>query len=207
MRDSPNLYLAMGLLSALAIPQALAARGAQEVPAFRSGVDGLRTRSSPSLVAKQEGCVAHLISCGETVASQITSDDCVADLPETIFFDVFFFDGAAGTTITATLSSEAFDPFLVLFDPQIDAVAEDDDGGPGNAAQIVFNLDETSPSWSLSATPLEPLVTGPYTLSLECTAPSLLEIPTLGAHGLALLTLLLGGLGLSLLKGMGPVQQ
>lgn len=126
------------------------------------------TAGRPEVISGEQQ-EAYVINCGETITTDITTQDFVTQ--SGVFFDIAFFDGVAGETVTITMTSTAFNPYLILFDPAVNVVAEDDDSGPGNAAQIVYVIDETSPDWSVTPTPLDPGVTGPYTLTLECSAP------------------------------------
>lgn len=170
MRKILTLVLAAGLFAALPPTHSQQDRSAREAVGILDAVEALRPLRSPLLSPKDHGCLEHTISCGQTVSSQINTNACATD-PPPIYFDVFFFQGIAGQTITATMSSNQFDPFLILFEPNGDPVADDDDSGPGNSARLVFTLDQTSPDWALAATPLEPHVTGSYTLSLQCSNP------------------------------------
>lgn len=167
MRKVLTLVLAGGLLVALPSTHSQSPRSSRELAGLRSAIEAVRPEPSPLFLPQEDGCVAHFISCGQTVTSQITTNDCATD-PPPIFFDLWFFQGTAGQTITATLTSNDFDPFLILLDPDANSVAEDDDSGPGNGSRIVHTLDETSPDWTLVPTPLEANVTGSYTLSLQC---------------------------------------
>jgi hypothetical protein len=129
--------------------------------------------AAPAPAVIQEGCdgIRQSIACGETVTTTIRPTDCATD--SGVLFDEIFFSGQNGQTVTITMTSNDFDPYLVLFDPDIEDVAEDDNSGPGNnGAQIVHRLNRTSNDWSVTPTPLEPDVTGTYTLSLACTGTS-----------------------------------
>jgi hypothetical protein len=169
VRKILTLVLAAGLFAALPPSHSQQARSARDLAGFRSAIAHARSVPAPGIDPRTHEQVAHDIACGQTVNGTITTHDFVTDPPDTIYFDIFFFQGQAGQTITATMSSNAFNPFLILFDPDVNLVADDDDSGPGNAARIVFTLDQTSPDWSLALTPLEDDVTGPYTLSLQCS--------------------------------------
>ena len=166
-----SLLLLLGLAAAPAGATDRGADASRLAPAIRGAVSSLRAApgTGPGTATKEHLCVAQFIECGETILTEITEHDCASDaFGSPVYFDVFFFDGVAGETITATMTSTAFDPFLFLFDPDVEIVADDDNSGPGLAARIVFTLDETSPDWSLTPTPLEVGATGPYTLSLAC---------------------------------------
>lgn len=170
MRKILTLVLAAGLFAALPPTHSQSPRSGRDLAGIQGAIEAARQDRSPFIAPKQANCVAHTISCGQTVTSNITSDDCSTTDGSNILFDIWFFQANAGQTITATMSSNAFNPFLILFDPDVNDVADDDDSGPGDAARIVFTIDQTSSEWSLTGTPLESNVTGPYTLSLQCSS-------------------------------------
>lgn len=169
MRKILTLVLAAGLFAALPPSHSQDPRNSASLPGAPDAVEGLRPSPRGLLAPKQHECVAHEIACGQTVSSQITTHDCVTTDGSNIYYDVWFFPGVAGQRITATMSSNQYDPFLILYDPDVNDVAEDDNSGPGLDARIVFDIDQTSPDWSFVGTPLESNVTGSYTLSLQCS--------------------------------------
>lgn len=126
-------------------------------------------------------CTANSIACGQTRSGSLTDDDCVITRDGS-FFDAWFFSGTAGQTITASLTSSAFDAYLLLADPGSKVVAQDDNGGGGTNARIVFTLDSTG-DWAVIANSLAGGETGPYTLTLSCsgggggTAPESEQVP------------------------------
>ncbi|MGD2113957.1 MAG: hypothetical protein PVG07_02825 [Acidobacteriota bacterium] len=125
----------------------------------------------PALETRQGlECFEQSIACGETVFGSITTEDCAIPDDPPFYSDIFLFDGVAGRTVTATFSASGFDPFLVLQAPDLAVVADSGDfaPGPGGGARVVYTLDETSPRWSLTASPSDPNVTGTYALTLEC---------------------------------------
>ena len=168
------LVAALAALAALAMPSPAAAADRAPAPSALSDLSS-QVRSFPRapgqgalLAPRADGidCVAQVIACGQTLTTDITSQDCQTS--DGTYFDVFFFDGVKGQTVTATMTSNAFDPFLYLFKPDPNDFVFDDNSGPGNAARIVYDIDETSPDWSLTPTPFDPFITGAYTLSLKC---------------------------------------
>jgi len=173
LRTLLGAVLGTALAVGLAVPSPAAA--ADRTPTL-SKTDGIRAQLPPRplatkgalLAPRADGidCVAHTITCGETVTSDITTQDC--QYTDGTYFDAYYFDGLAGQTITATLTSPDFDPFLYLYSPDPTVFYMDDDSGPGNAARIVHTLDQTSQDWALAPTPFDPFVTGSYTLSMEC---------------------------------------
>jgi hypothetical protein len=170
-------------LSTLAAACLLLTLGGSPAPARAQGVDGAspealssalaRARThdasqAPAILAKQEEtCFIQQIACGQTVNSTLATTDCFLD--SGFYVDFFEFTGQAGQTITARMSSTAFDTYLSLLDPTPMVVVEDDDGGPGTNSRIVYELDQTSSEWVLAPSSFFTFDTGPYTLSLECS--------------------------------------
>lgn len=170
MRKILTLVLAAGLFAALPPTHSQSPRSSRDEPSLRAALEA--ARPDRQLAPKQAGCVRHDIACGQTVTSNISADDCRTSAPNPdILFDIWYFQANAGQRITATMSSNAFDSFLILFspEPEVENVAEDDNSGGGLTARIVYDIDQTSNTWTLAATPLEANVTGPYTLSLQCS--------------------------------------
>ncbi|MGQ9866403.1 MAG: trypsin-like peptidase domain-containing protein [Pseudanabaenaceae cyanobacterium] len=75
----------------------------------------------------------------------VTHQFTLADnrLPDGSFFQVFRFEGKQGQRIVIDMESEEIDPYLVLFDPQGQKIAEDDNSGTGDNARIVLTLPST----------------------------------------------------------------
>jgi Fibronectin type III domain len=116
-------------------------------------------------------CVSNSIACGQTRTGNLTSDDCVLDFDNS-FYDVWFFAGTAGQTVTINMTSTAVDSYLLLAEPDDDVPVEDDNGGPGASdARIVYTLD-TSGQWALIANTANGGETGAYTVSISCTGTS-----------------------------------
>ena len=168
MRKILTLVLAAGLFAALPPTHSQQAQSSRNLKGVRAATEAVRPSRNPLLSPKQDGCVEHTIACGQTVTSRITNNDCKYTNTD-ISLDIWFFQGIAGQTITLTMSSNDFDPFLVLYDPDVNVVDFDDNSGGGLTARIVFPIDQTSPDWSLDATPNEDFDSGDYTLSLQCS--------------------------------------
>ncbi len=172
-RRLTGVLLGALLLAGLLAPAAAAAAGRLPVPTTPAGLSAM-LRSLPripgqgvQLAPRAGDCMSfEVIECGQTLQGDITTQDCQLDTGE--YVDFVFFDGVKGETITATLSSTDFNPALFLFEPDTVNFTFDDDSGPGNSAQIVEDINQTSPNWSLVPTPLEAGVTGSYTLTLQC---------------------------------------
>lgn len=92
------------------------------------------------------------------------------------YLDVYAFSGTQGDQIVITMSSTAFDSFLILKKSNGDQVAFDDNSGGGLNARLTATLAETG-TYYILATPFQPGVTGAYTLTLTKTnlPPALAE--------------------------------
>ena len=130
-------------------------------------VEGSKAASSQVRVvpSPDHQCVFMDMSCGETVTGSLTNHDCLLD--DDTRADFWLFDGDAGDTVTIDLTSNQFDSFLFLLDPEPTVVAADDDSGPGTNARIVFDLD-SSGEWVIAANNIIAGELGNYTLSLTC---------------------------------------
>lgn len=156
------LALGVGLFSPAAAEAQVQLRTLDEMR--RHLGDAFSVAPSPG----QTGCVLRDIACGQTVNARLLDMDC-ATSDRFTFFDAFLFDGTAGDEVTINMTSNQLDPFLLLLDPNLDLAADDDDGGAGRNARIVFTLNQTG-EWAISASGLPGLAeTGNYTLSLECS--------------------------------------
>ena len=108
---------------------------------------------------------APFIQCGQTLAGELTSDDCAGD---DFYADLYRFSGSAGQQVVIDMRSADLDSYLDLSRLGQPIFAFDDDSGDGFDARIVTTLD-SSGDWYISAGNSVPLDTGPYTLSLECS--------------------------------------
>ncbi len=150
-------------------------------------------------LASKDACITNTLTCNSTVEGTLTADDCA--LGDGTVYDEWQFNGGAGQVVDFSLTSADFDTFLFLLDPILAIFAVDDDSGPGTNSRITTTLDETG-TWSIWANNFFPATgdAGDYTLSLECTPLSPIEIPTLSAVGIATLTLLLAAAVVILLR-------
>lgn len=158
------LFIALAA-SGLAIP-ASAQSPTVRADSIASSI-GLSLGESTNLLAKDHECVGHVIRCGQTVSDSLTTHDCLDD--GGFFFDAYFFTGQNGQTVTVTQNSAVIDSYLLLFDPEADLYAFNDNGGSGTNARMLATLDETSPEWVILPSSSDPGETGPYTLSLQCS--------------------------------------
>ena len=102
------------------------------------------------------------------VAAALDSTDC--DASDGTRYDLFEFSGTAGDAVTLELYSTAFDPFLMLIDPNDVPVAQNDDGFSGSTdSRISFTLTSTG-TWTVVANNVSGSGTGSYVLTMSCPA-------------------------------------
>jgi hypothetical protein len=105
------------------------------------------------------------IRVGETVTGTLTSADSI--FPDTTYFDVYWFSPTPGREITIDLSSDEFDPMLIVGGGDLDRSIVNDDGGPGCGSRVVRAFPGRGPYRIRVNTTTEPhLQTGRYSLSL-----------------------------------------
>lgn len=86
------------------------------------------------------------------------------------YFDIYFHDGTAGSTLTVAIRSDDFDPYLIVLDPDgNELLQEDDSPGQGLNVRASIALPSTG-SYVIAVTSAFPAETGDYLLSIE-TAP------------------------------------
>lgn len=126
------------------------------------------------------GGTAHIqgIACSSTNTQQLATSDCFVG---GFYGDFYSFSGTAGQHVTISMTSSVIDTYLVLFDPEADVVAEDDNSGGGTNAVITFTIDATA-TWFIVASSSDPGELGAYTLTLTCgSAPPPAIIPVVGS--------------------------
>jgi len=100
------------------------------------------------------------------VAGTITAQDFQDDKGR--LFDIYKLSGSAGDQITATLTSDAFEPHLELRTPAGEDATEAEGQNPGSTARIDYTLTATSDNWRLIVKPDDAGITGTYSLTLQC---------------------------------------
>jgi hypothetical protein len=109
-----------------------------------------------------------------TAAGSLAVSDCLSSTRvvggQRPYEDRYSFSGAAGQQVALSLSSSAFDTYLLLIAPGGAVVAQDDDGGTGANSRIpavsgVFTLPVTG-VYSIGVTSYSPGSTGAYSVSL-----------------------------------------
>ncbi len=112
---------------------------------------------------RSEGYQVQPIFYGATIGGIFTSRDI--RMSSNNLLDAFTFNGHAGDGIKVQVSSTNFDPFIILQRNNGDYLAEDDNSGGGNNAELVITLPTTG-RYMLYVTPYEAGRTGNYTLKL-----------------------------------------
>jgi tetratricopeptide (TPR) repeat protein len=80
------------------------------------------------------------------------------------YANVHTFQGKAGEALIIDLTSKDFDAYLILFDPNDNKIAENDDGGDENNARIVLTLPVTG-TYTLIVNSAKAKESGSYVLS------------------------------------------
>jgi hypothetical protein len=112
-----------------------------------------------------------VIRVGETVNGSLTSSDSL--YPDNSYFKFYQFTAPSGQQVTIDLSSDDFDPVLIVRGDDLDASIINDDGGPGCSARISRAFPSRGPYRILVNTTASPeRQTGRFSLSItEGTKP------------------------------------
>lgn len=112
---------------------------------------------------------ASVIEIGQRAAGALTTDDALLAQDST-YAQWWTVRGSAGHTVTIDLVSEAFDAYLMVTGPRLEAPLEDDDSGGGCHARITLSF-PASGDYEIIVNATEPHATGPFTLSVLTSAP------------------------------------
>ena len=80
--------------------------------------------------------------------------------------DDYFFTSPAGATISLTLSSSAFDPYLILLGPEGRVIQQNDDSGPGDMTSRIERVAESEGAYRVVANTARASGRGPYRLHI-----------------------------------------
>jgi hypothetical protein len=106
-----------------------------------------------------------LVRVGETVNGSLTSSDSL--YPDNSYFRFYQFTAPANQPITIDLSSDDFDPVLIVRGDDLDQSVINDDGGPGCSARISRSFPSRGPYRILVNTTASPeRQTGRFSLSI-----------------------------------------
>ncbi|NET82915.1 MAG: tetratricopeptide repeat protein [Moorea sp. SIO1F2] len=108
-----------------------------------------------------------------TVRDRLNSNS--ETLKDNRYYNPHTFEGKAGEQITIELTSDEFDPYLILIDLEANLIAQDNDSGEGKNARITVTLPTTG-TYVIVANSYNKQETGNYTLSWRAaTASELLQ--------------------------------
>ena len=137
--------------------------------AYGGSIDG---DAFVSKIAEGIPCSVTPLGVGQTISGTLASSDCTVN---NRYADTFTFSGTAGQQVAATLTSSAFDSYLVLLDSREQSISEDNDGGGGTNARLpaagFFTLPAAG-TYTLRVTSFDPIggaapVAGNYSISLS----------------------------------------
>ncbi|WP_293105911.1 tetratricopeptide repeat protein, partial [Moorena sp. SIO3I6] len=115
-------------------------------------------------------------SSGQRIALESTTvrdrlDSSSESLENNSYYNRHTFEGKAGEQITIELTSDEFDPYLILIDPDGNRIAKDNDGDEEKNARITVILPTTG-TYVIWANSYNKQETGNYTLSWRAATPS-----------------------------------
>jgi len=162
MRSSPwipSLCLSLFLPALPAVALAQVRQDTQDRPSKTAAIAAIAPRPLATCAMSTP------IACGQTINDSLSPSDCT--LPDGTAVKYYQFPGTSGESITATLTSSVFPPFLQLLRPDGTSPESNSSGAPGTV-QIPFGLDATG-TWSLgvsnnASTPEY----GAFTIGLAC---------------------------------------
>ncbi|MEK7829638.1 MAG: pre-peptidase C-terminal domain-containing protein, partial [Acidobacteriota bacterium] len=163
------------------------------VNASTNSRSGNLTIAGQSFIVTQAGsCPTTAITPGQIISGSLSATDCRTPLRSgQPFVDRYTFNGTEGQAVTILNYAETFDSYLILIGPDGRVLAEDDDGGPGNNAQITangfFRL-PASGTYIIEATSLSSGTIGDYLVylglgSANCTYGGSITSPPYAALG------------------------
>jgi hypothetical protein len=151
---------------------------ADAAPGFPAGQSYTLTATPSSANLASCGPVT-MFETGVVAALNLAATDC-SGITAGTKSDRFYTWALTGQTITVTMSSSAFDPYLrVLADQALGAgtvLAFDDNGGGGTTARVTFTNPDVPRSFTIEATSAAGGGTGAYTLTFDL-APAIYNTP------------------------------
>lgn len=81
---------------------------------------------------------SRVLTLGQTVNSELSADD--QKLEDNSFFELWVFQGQAGSRVTITMRSGDFDAYLTIRDTAAEPIGNDDDTGGGTDAQVTVTI-------------------------------------------------------------------
>ena len=125
---------------------------------------------APALAAQRRP--VGTIAAGDTVTDTLKKKDLLLPRDST-YAREWEIAGRRDAVVTVDLVSDAFDAYLIVYGPALEAVQDDDSGGNCNA-RITVRFPENG-AYRIAVTTAEKRQTGPFTLSVTsgAKAPSL----------------------------------
>ena len=119
----------------------------------------------PASSSASQGGAVPSVRVGETLNGSLTSNDSL--YPDNSYFKFYQFTAPAGQVITIDLSSDDFDPVLIVRGEDLDASVINDDGGPGCSSRISRSFPSRGPYRILVNSTSDPeKQTGRFSLSI-----------------------------------------
>ena len=132
-------------------------------PGAAAGAGAVSARQAS--MGNSQGASIPGVRIGETVNGSLTSNDSL--YPDGSYFKFYQFTATAGQVITIDLSSDDFDPVLIVRGDDLDASVINDDGGPGCSSRISRSFPSRGPYRILVNTTSDPeKQTGRFSLSI-----------------------------------------
>src|SRR2546427_411606 len=127
------------------------------------GICGFRRRRQQAEARAVTAAGARQIRVGQTLPGELTAKDSV--YPDTTYYQFWQLSPRPRQEVTIDLSSDEFDPVLIL--RGLDTTVVNNNGGPGCDARVSLTFPETGPYTILVNTTSDPpRQTGRFTLSL-----------------------------------------
>ena len=134
---------------------------------FTNAASGSSTQTMQQATSAPAGPAAPALTIrvGETLNGTLSSSDSL--YPDNSYFKFYQFTAPAGRPVTIDLSSDDFDPVLIVRGTDLDNSIINDDGGPGCYARISRSFPSTGPYRILVNTTASPeKQTGRFSLSI-----------------------------------------
>jgi hypothetical protein len=104
-----------------------------------------------------------VLTLGETRNSELTSED--QKLEDGSYYELWAFQGQAGSRVTITMRSGSFDAYLTIRDAQGNELGKDDDSGGNTDAQVTITIPANG-RFAIVANSLGADETGAYTIQV-----------------------------------------
>ena len=105
-----------------------------------------------------------MLTIGQTISGSLSSGDAKRD--DGTYTDPFFYDAAAGESVTITMRSPDLDSWLVVDDPSGTMFQHDDDSGGDRDAQLTLTFPHAG-RYLILANTVSPGAVGNYTLVIN----------------------------------------